>query len=225
MAWTKSGYISKDVFEKWFETVFLTKCGSSPDQPVLLIMDNCSCHFSLKVIKLAIQHNIHIMCEPAHTSHHVQPLDKLFHPLQQEFSNRSHAARCVDLQACVNKGNFAAVVHESMDHAWSKGAVKGAFRRTGIYPLDRSKISNENLPDKSPESSTSSSNAPSPNTPKSPKHCPTCGRRENVLVQQGLVNKELQNILVPPTLPPAKEKKPNRRSLVPSGTLITGKFA
>ena len=230
IGWTKSGYVSKQLFEQWFEKVFVPRCGATKDQPVLLIMDNCAAHFSLKVIKLAQANNIHIMCEPAHTSHHVQPMDKLFHPLQDEFSKRCHASKCVDIHATVNKGSFVVKLHEAMDHAWSPGAVKGAFRRTGIYPLDRTKISNEGLPSKSPSpsSSTSSGSVSSSLSPKSPRiRCSTCGARPNVLVETGLVNKSLQHVLLPPNIPDArKEKKqPNRRSLVPSGTLITCEYA
>jgi hypothetical protein len=137
---TDTGYINTKIFEQWLENVFIPNCGCSPSKPVLLIMDNCSTHYSIKVINAAKENNIHIMCEPPHTSHLLQPLDKIFFNLKDEFSKRCYAAKVVDLNSTVNKGNMALKLRDAQEHAWSIGVVKSAFRRVGIYPLDRTRI-------------------------------------------------------------------------------------
>ena len=125
----------------------MPNCGATADKPVVLIMDNCSTHFSYKVIKLALDNNIHIMCKPAHTSHRVQPLDKIFFPLQDEFKSLCHKAKIVDLHSCVNKGNFTIKLDEAMKAKWTPELVKGGFRKTGIFPLCREKLPNNTLVD------------------------------------------------------------------------------
>ena len=113
MGWSETGYINTDMFEQWFEKVFVAQCGSSPDKPVLLLMDNCSTHYSLKVLKMAKENNIHILCEPPHTSHLLQPLDKIFYNLKDEFSKRCYASKVVDANASVKKGNMAVKIKEA----------------------------------------------------------------------------------------------------------------
>ena len=179
----------------------------------------------MKVIRSGLQHNIHIMCEPAHTSHQVQSMDKLFHPLQDEFEKCCYAAKVVDIHSCVNTGNFVVKLHEAMEFR----QVKAGFKRTGIYPVDRTQISNKVLTKKS-ETSVSKPSTPTTNhtptstssdtSPSTPSECPTCGARKNVLVSCGIVDESLQHILVPPNMPDKKIPK-NRRSMVPSGQLIT----
>ncbi len=174
LAYTKTGFITKSLFEQWFEKIFLPRCGSTPEQPVLLIMDNCSTHFSYQMVKLAIENNVHIMCEPTYTSHKVQPLDKIFDNLTTEFEKRCHLSKVVDLHSCVNKGNFAVKLNEAMRYAWSKGMVESGFSRTGIYPLDRSKVKAPSRLDIScsqspplPEPETESSDLQVESTPQS----------------------------------------------------------
>lgn len=114
LCWTGSGYISTQVFEQWFEKVFVERCGATAEQPAVLIMDNCSTHFSMKVIDLAIERNIHIMCEPAHTSHRLQPLDKIFHSIQDEFEQQCLSSQLVDLDSTVTKGCFTMKLRQAI---------------------------------------------------------------------------------------------------------------
>jgi len=69
-----------------------------------------------------------------------------------------------------------------------------------VFPLDRSKIPNEQLVGKG--------NAAEGDNPTPPENaaCVTCGAKKNPLVTHGLVSESLQHILIPPNVP---EKKIN----------------
>ena len=45
------GYMDKELFQDWFEKVFLPNCGR--ERPVILLLDNHDSHLSSKVIDLA----------------------------------------------------------------------------------------------------------------------------------------------------------------------------
>ena len=77
--------MTDSIGERWFEEVFLAQCGDQ--RPQLLVLDGHSSHESLAILELAIQHDIHILCLPPHTTHALQPLDRsVFGPLNKAFN-------------------------------------------------------------------------------------------------------------------------------------------
>ena len=136
LAWSNTGYITTKLFEQWFVQTFVPRCGATKEKPVLLIMDNCSTHYSRLVIETAIENNIHLLCEPPNTSHLVQPLDKIFGPLKDEFNTLCYSSKVVDAHACINKGNMAVFVNKAQESTWSPSVVKSGWQRTGLHPLD-----------------------------------------------------------------------------------------
>ena len=42
---------------------------------ILLIYDGHKSHETIELHEMVVQHNIELYCLPAHTSHHLQPLD------------------------------------------------------------------------------------------------------------------------------------------------------
>ena len=70
---------------EWFQKVFLRHCGT--DQPQLLILDSHSSHEVIDLLQTAREENIHIYAFPPHTTHLLQPLDKVvFAPLEPFYS-------------------------------------------------------------------------------------------------------------------------------------------
>lgn len=58
-------------------------------KPILLIFDGHGSHLTEEIHQLALSHNIHLFCLPAHTTHKLQPLDVgIFGPLGNAFSKR-----------------------------------------------------------------------------------------------------------------------------------------
>lgn len=67
-----------EIFEKWF-TKFIEFSKATKDKPVLLILDGHATHTkNLKVIEMARNNGVIIICFPPHCSHRLQPLDVYF---------------------------------------------------------------------------------------------------------------------------------------------------
>ncbi|CAF3565020.1 unnamed protein product [Rotaria sp. Silwood1] len=71
---TESGWIDENCFYDYLSKLFIPKTGHFP-RPLFLIIDNHSTHLSIKTAKLAIQHEIHILCLPPRSTHMLKPLD------------------------------------------------------------------------------------------------------------------------------------------------------
>jgi hypothetical protein len=70
---SESGWITKDLFFKWFK--WFVDYTQNVSKPVLLIMDNHACHISIEVIEMAKQNQILLLLLPPHCTHSLQPLD------------------------------------------------------------------------------------------------------------------------------------------------------
>eukprot|EP00961_Rhodomonas_salina_P250951 3392494-Rhodomonas_salina.1 len=51
---------------------FFTLLTCSPEDPVVLIVDGHGSHFTVEVLEFCIEHGIHIVLRPPHTSHRSQ---------------------------------------------------------------------------------------------------------------------------------------------------------
>jgi hypothetical protein len=71
---SQDGWMGEDQFYDWFLRVFVAGT-QNQDGDKILLYDDHSSHISIRVIQLAMQNNICIICLPAHTSHIYQPMD------------------------------------------------------------------------------------------------------------------------------------------------------
>ena len=69
----KNGWMTAELFERWFTKSFVPNVGS--DRPALLIFDRRSSHVTPELITAAQKNLITIFKLPAHTFHILQPLD------------------------------------------------------------------------------------------------------------------------------------------------------
>ena len=67
------GWINIDLFETWFNKLFLPNAVAG--RPLLLLLNGHSIHYQPKVINLALRNDVIILCLPPHTIHVTQPLD------------------------------------------------------------------------------------------------------------------------------------------------------
>ena len=98
---TESGYINEEIFYDWLKELFIPHTKPTADDPVILLLDNLASHFSGRILKLAADNHVFIINQPAHSSHFLQPLDKIFGKLKDGISGMSHAAQLVDGSAQV----------------------------------------------------------------------------------------------------------------------------
>ena len=80
-----NGWTDDFIGSEWFEKSFIPQATiqNTSRMPILLPVDGHHSHESLKIIDLAIKHNIIILCLLPHTTHKLQPLDVgVFGPFQ-----------------------------------------------------------------------------------------------------------------------------------------------
>ncbi|XP_069134293.1 uncharacterized protein [Argopecten irradians] len=219
-----NGYMDAELFEKWFEQIFLKF--ASKERPLLLLMDNHESHLSLGVIEKARANRVDLLCLPPHTTHILQPLDvALFRPLKKEFSNLAVSLGYANPHLMIGNGRFSQVLHSAMDRVFSPFNIKTAFRKCGIVPLDPNAIDKSRLTASDVDFTLPT---PGPGGDNSENHmhdplCQTCGQfvMGHPLVKQGIIPAELADIFVPVIGSGPVNKQKNTR-IVTQSRVITG---
>ena len=197
---SENGYITSDIFVEWFERGFLTHC--CRERPVILIMDNHSSHLSHRLIKLAQENCVVLLCLPPHSTHLLQPLDVAYFNLLK----RHMGDLAVGLGYCgmktVPKHIFPKLLHHALNKI-SSNSVKSAFSTTGIYPLRPSAITSDQC------QMSVTQNPPQPEQPD--ETCTACGRtKTNPLVKLGIIPAKFGDIMASPPCPPKKRQRKDK---------------
>eukprot|EP00116_Pleurobrachia_bachei_P003132 sb/3463394/ len=141
-----SGWMEMDTFAEWFEKLFVPHV-KHYEKPLVLYFDGHASHMSARTIYLAIAEQIYLICLPAHTSGALQPLDVgVFKGAKAEWKNILGTFYRSNDNEPVTKETFPALLSDlfkyMLNHAGS--AVNG-FIKSGLFPLDRTKIPKEKL--------------------------------------------------------------------------------
>ena len=142
---TESGWVDESCFFDYLSKLFIPKTYHLP-RPLLLILDNHSTHLSIKTAKLAIQHDIHILCFPSHGTHILQPLDiytfkyvkTQWRNLLWEYNKSSH-------NKSLDKADFVKLFAKLYNYSLLPAHCAPAFAKAGIYPYDSRIIRREKL--------------------------------------------------------------------------------
>lgn len=132
----EKGYMTKETFTEVLRHVI--KCYNvTPDNPLLLIMDNVDTHFSIATLSLARKHGVTFLTFPPHCTHKMQPLDiSFFGPFKSFYDSAindwilSHPAQSVTIY------QVAEFVKIAMSRAGSVGTISAGFAKAGIFPFD-----------------------------------------------------------------------------------------
>lgn len=131
-----NGWITQELFLEWFDH-FLKMTKPSKENRQLLIIDGHVSHKSIHLIEKARSNFVDILILPPHTTHRLQPLDRVFYgPLKTNFN------KYADRFLINNPGKRITLYEISelfgkayIDTASMSKCVKG-FACTGIYPYD-----------------------------------------------------------------------------------------
>ena len=141
---SQSGWMETAQFLEWFMKIFVENT-KEIEGGKLLIFDGHNSHISCDVVEMAVANNIELLCLPAHTSSILQPLDvgvfkgvkSAWRKLLTSFYERTRYCN-------VDKRHFPPLLKELDDGgAFSCSNAVSAFNATGIYPLNRAKITAE----------------------------------------------------------------------------------
>lgn len=111
------------------------------ERKVLLIYDGYRSHMSFRVLKLLRQNNIIAYALPSHTSGKTQPCDvKLFGAYKKELDELMDVATDVGDDIEIDNWAYGAMMCEAYKQAFTRSNIQAAFRRSGIWPHDPSRL-------------------------------------------------------------------------------------
>ena len=113
----------------------------------LLLMDRHNSHtFNYQFLKLMNDNNIVVLAFPSHTTHVMQPLNDV--PFVQLKTEWYEAIRLYVRSVCakkLSKGEFFKVFVPCWKKAITVWNIQAGFRHTGVWPVDRSAITDVKL--------------------------------------------------------------------------------
>lgn len=131
---SERGWMTSTVMKEWFAKFLATV----EKRPLLVILDGHVSHVSLDLISIAREQNVSLLRLPAHTSHVLQPLDvTCFGPLKGCWDKRLAQHQRQNGFKTLSKSEFVDLFCSVFAEALVEDNIRSGFRRTGIYPLDR----------------------------------------------------------------------------------------
>ncbi|KAF2891149.1 hypothetical protein ILUMI_15024 [Ignelater luminosus] len=127
-----SGWMNEKTFVM-FVHHFIKHSKPSPDNFVLLLLDNNSSHFSVEAINLCRDHGMVMLSFPPHCSHRLQPLDlPAFGPFKRQCSsgidawlknNPGKSLTIYDLPKIINQAHLKAVTPANIVSGFSSAGI------------------------------------------------------------------------------------------------------
>ncbi|CAC5414122.1 unnamed protein product [Mytilus coruscus] len=140
-----SGWSNTNIFRQYLTDHFLKYVPGRNNDNILLLLDGHKSHVAVDIIEWAQQHHIIIHVLPAHTSHILQPLDVgCYGPLQRIYDNECHKTMRQN-SSVITRYNICELACKAYQKALSPENLQSAFRKTGIFPLDKSVINKDQL--------------------------------------------------------------------------------
>jgi len=141
---SKSGWFDQVCFEDWFFSTLLPRLKNACRKQVL-IGDNLSSHISLAVLEARKETNISFVSLPPNSTHLTQPLDvAYFRPMKvawRKILTQWKEGRGRKL-ASIPQDQFPRLLSLLMTklNEHSRENLIAGFRKTGIWPLDKSQV-------------------------------------------------------------------------------------
>ena len=144
-----SGWSNSQIFQNYVTSHFVKYAGVAlgQNQPAtLLLYDGHRSHINLTLTDWAKLNNVILFVLPPHTSHVTQPLDVgAFGPLKAMYNKECQLYLQHNPGVNVNKYQIAELTKKPYMRALSPENLISAFRKTGIYPLNCSAISESEI--------------------------------------------------------------------------------
>jgi DDE superfamily endonuclease/helix-turn-helix, Psq domain len=142
---SETGWSNHAIFRHYIQNHFVKFIPGRGNQKVLLILDGHKSHVSVGLCEWARDNGIILFYLPPHTSHILQPLDvSCYGPFERIFNNECHKLMR-QTQTILTVYNVCEVACRVYTKALSSENAQSAFRRTGIFPLNKNAIPSESL--------------------------------------------------------------------------------
>ena len=114
---------------------------------VLLVFDGYSAHMSLRVLELFSENRVQVYALPAHTSGSTQPLDVVaFSVFKRELNEVISMTLQAGTQHELDMYSFCALMTKAYHKTFTRDIIISSFRRSGLWPLDATRLLNTPRP-------------------------------------------------------------------------------
>jgi len=139
------GYTNTEITFQWFQEVFepRTRLAKGINEHGILVLDGHSIHVeNYEFVKYAIDHNIHLVCLPSHSTHILQPLDVGIFGLlrtyyKQELEDRVRQQGPHD---SIKKGDIFPMLQRAKIKTFKPETIRSAWRASGLILFNRNRI-------------------------------------------------------------------------------------
>lgn len=141
---SKSGWMEGDQFSEWFNKTFIPHCNKLAGSKILFLGGHAS-HLTIELVEKAKANNIILFKLPAHTSHLIQPLDVgVFKTTKLKWKEILNAHIKTTGFRDISNDVFTKLMVKVTEKGMLPENARSGFNASGIFPLDRAKITKEN---------------------------------------------------------------------------------
>lgn len=154
IGYSPNGWTDTELSLQWLEKVFIpyARAKHESGSTVILQLDGHKSHTTYQFASMCAKNSIELVLSPSHTTHRLQPCDvAVFSPLANAYKKVISDASMKGTR--INKRTLPSLYARARTEAYKPGTIKTAFRKAGIWPLDRNIIE-----DKAYEPSKNTSN-------------------------------------------------------------------
>lgn len=145
-ACSPSGYMDEDLGFSYMSEHFYThtkpkRTKKSPPIHRLLIVDGHCSHTYWRVVEFALNHDIHMLCLPSHSTHFMQPLDVgCFGILSKAYSKHLNTWHFNHPMGDIKKPHFWEVLSAARDDTYTVSTIKAAWKNSGCWPINSNQV-------------------------------------------------------------------------------------
>jgi DDE superfamily endonuclease/Tc5 transposase DNA-binding domain len=137
-----SGWINAEIALKWLKLIYLPETKpANPSQWRLLLVDQHSSHISVDFMWEAYTNKVVVLYLPAHSTYVTQPLDMaVFSALKTYYHQATADWASYDITAPIAKQEFIRAYFSASERAFTSHNIREGFSATGLWPINRHKI-------------------------------------------------------------------------------------
>lgn len=153
-----NAWITAYSFTQWMEHIFIPSMQPTPEDRVLLLVDNHTTHFTFETVKLAYDNGVDMFPLPRNSTHILQPLDVGVFGLYKKNVESKWAEQQMNGDIDLALDRITLINTISDPHVWkhSFGCVNvmGGWKNSGLFPFNPSMIQSSHLTPDVSESKT-----------------------------------------------------------------------
>lgn len=131
-------------FYMWLANHFIPNIPSA--RPVVLLVDSADAHIDLQTFELDKANKVHMFALLKNATHLVQPADVgLFGSMKQTWYKTVRRFSQKHPNTDITKKNFCSVFKSTWDEVMHPSTLSDAFRKSGIYPVCRDQITDDQV--------------------------------------------------------------------------------